>query len=317
MPLTFHYAFLLLAAGALLIPGRHRRLACVGVVPIALGLAAITVRLGDGLSGLALRAAERGAPLGFLQINSGLVLLGIGLVIVGTGRGLIATPSAPLGWLAALLVGAGAAPMIAAHIPLFSYTGWLTPFGAAAGIGAGALALYSVGKLVGMSRPATWLNQRLLDKQPLPSAMATTLRALAAAVAGVFLIWLRARSPQSADNWAPLFMPLALLVIWHVAGSRGTSHRRGRLVEMLLAVGFYGVFAGGSGLAGAGWLFAAAVFSPWASPLLHRAAGGLLWLPVAWGGLLVLAGGLGSQVTYTALAAAGIAVAIWVYHPHD
>jgi hypothetical protein len=317
MPLTFHYAFLLLAAGALLIPGRHRRLAWVGLVPVALGIAALTVRLGGGLSGLALRAAEQGAPSGFLQINSGLILLGTGLLIAAIVLGLTSGPTNPLMWVATVLAGAGAGPMIAAHVPLFGYIGWRVPLLAAVGIGAGALALYSVGKLVGMSRPAAWLNQRLLDKQPLPSAMATTLRALAAAVAGVFLIWRRARSPGSADNWAPLFMPLALLVIWHVAGSRGTSNRRGRLVEMLLAVGFYGVFAGGSGLAGAGWLFAAAVVSPWASPLLHRAAGGLLWLPVAWGGLLVLTGGLGSQVTYTALAAAAIAVAIWVYHPHD
>ena len=49
---------------------------------------------------------------------------------------------------------------------------------------------------------------------------------------------------------------------------------------------------------------------------VERKGGGLtslFWLPVAWGLLLVTAGGLASQVTYTVLAALGIAAAIQVY----
>jgi hypothetical protein len=48
--------------------------------------------------------------------------------------------------------------------------------------------------------------------------------------------------------------------------------------------------------------------------ILSTTWGRLLWLPLAWGTLMVLIGGLASQVTYTTLAAGGIAVAVWVYH---
>ena len=317
MPLTFPYTFLLLAAGSLLIPGRRRRLALIGLVPVALGIAAITLRLGGDLFGLALRAAERGAPLGFLQINSGLILLGIGLVLVAVGRGLIVGAAQPAIWLAAVLVGAGAAPMVAAHVPLLSYTGWLSPLGAAVGVAAGVVALYALGRVLGLSRLVTWMNQRILDRKPVPATSVTILRVAAAATAGIILIWLRVRAPQGTDYWAPLFMPVALLVGWHGAASNESSNRRGRLVEMLLAMGFFGIFAGGSGTIGAGWLLGAAVIVVGLYPSLTRAPAILLWLSIAWGTLLVFTGGLASQVTYTTLAAGVIAAAIWVYHPLD
>jgi hypothetical protein len=317
MPLTFPYTFLLLAAGALVLFGRRRRLGLLGLVPVALGIAAITIRLGGGLSGLALRAAERGAPLGFLQINTGLILLGITLVLIAVGLGLVGSPANPMVWLAAVLVGGGAAPIVVAHLPLLSYTGWLVPIGAAAGIGIGATAIYLGARLLCLSRPIDWLNRKILGTNPLPPATNTVLRAAAIALAGLFLLWRRARAPEDTDYWAPLFMPLALLILAHVAGSSGSANRRGRLVEALLAMGFFGIFAGGSGVPGAAWLLAAAVVAPWMYPFLGRTWSVLFWLPVAWGMLRVLTGGLGSQVTYTILAAAGVAVAIRVYHPRD
>ena len=317
MPLTFSYTFLLLAAGALFLSGRHRWLGLLGLTPVALGVAAISIRLGGGLSGLALRAAERGAPLGFLQINTGLILLGIGLVLIAVGLGLVGRAANPTVWIAAVLAGAGAAPMVAAHLPLLSYTGWLAPIGAAVGIGAGAAVLYAGGTMLRLSRPVAWFNRKVLNSNPLPAQGVTMLRAVAVVLVGVFLGWRRVRAPEETDYWAPLFMPLALLVVWHVVASSGSANRRGRLVEMLLAMGFLGIFAGGSGVPGAAWLLAAAVAAAWVYPFLARPWSILFWLPVAWGALLVLTGGLGSQVTYTILAAAGIAVAIRVYHPRD
>jgi hypothetical protein len=317
MPLNFQYTFLLLAAGALLISGPSRRLALLGLVPVALGIAAIILRLGDGLSALALRAAERGAPLSFLQINSGLVLLGLGLVITASILGLISGHEDPRSWLATVLVGAGAAPMLAAHTPLVSYTGWLVPTGAALGIGGGGMAFYVLGRHLRLNRLAGWFNRRILDRRPAPSAPAATVRAALGAAAGFVLIWLRDRSPESAEHWAPLFMPLALLVIWHAAASRDSVNRRGRLVQLLLGAGFFGIFAGGRGIVGAAWLLSAAVALPLLYPFLLRPIAIFFWLPVAGGGLLVLTGGLASQVTYTILAAGGIAVAIRVYLPPD
>ena len=316
MPLTFSYPFLLLAVGALLLSGRLRWLGRLGLVPVALGIAAISIRLGGGLSGLALRAAERGAPLGFLQINTGLILLGIGLVLIAVGFGLVGSAANPTVWLAAVLVGAGAAPITAAHLPLLSYTGWLAPIGAAVGIGAGAAVLYAGGRALRLGRPVAWFNRKILD-DPEPAPAVTMLRAAAAALVAMLLGWRRVRAPEATDYWAPLFMPLALLVVWHVAASSGSANRRGRLVEMLLAMGFLGIFAGGSGVPGAAWVLASAVAAAWVYPFLARPWSMLFWLPVAWGALLVLTGGLGSQVTYTILAAAGIAVAIRVYHPRD
>ena len=63
---------------------------------------------------------------------------------------------------------------------------------------------------------------------------------------------------------------------------------------------------------GAYWLSAAALV-PWSTlvfpdPSLTGGAGRLIWLPLVWGALLVVTGGPAAQVTYTALAAGGIAV---------
>ena len=438
MPLNFHYTFLLIAAGALLLPGRSRRLGLVGLVPLGLGVAATTVRLGGELSDLALRAAEGSAPLGFLQINTGLVLLGLSLVVVSgvlsiirAGRG-----PAPAAWVAMFLVAGGSAPMIAAHLPLLSYIGWLPSLGAAIGVGAGAVILFLLGRWLRVGRGVAWLDERLLERNPpglipigsttadlvwvtgfLASAviMAITpsLRAFALAtvvagavghtlmrrlgggspipvtalfsllvipvyqsistiagpetpgiadlaagplsiaaenrivpwlaigawglaglwplhgvvfplvapLGGVLLLRLGAHSlPNGMEHWAPLFMLPALLGVWHPVASPGSfAARPRRLIEMLVALSIFGMFAGGEGLTGAYWLLGAALLVPWCYFLLQSWARArdvvrLAGLPLVWGSLLVITGGLGSQVTYTALAAAGIAAAIWVFH---
>jgi prepilin-type N-terminal cleavage/methylation domain-containing protein len=91
------------------------------------------------------------------------------------------------------------------------------------------------------------------------------------------------------------------------------------LIEVLVALALLGIFAGGDGLIGAGWLLGGAALVPWVFyPLrdLTRRYGlaRVFWLPLVWGGLLVITGGLTSQVSYTVLAAAGIAAGLWVYH---
>jgi hypothetical protein len=443
MPLTFQYTFLLIAAGALLIPGRARRFGLLGLVPLGLGVAATTVRLGNEFSDLALRAAERGAPLRFLQINSGLVLLGLVLVVVAIVVSLVGADGkdgralrAPARWIGILLVAGGAAPMVGAHLPLLTYIGWLSSVGAAIGIGAGAVTLFILGRLLRIGRGFAWLDHQILERNPPPltpagntrfdvvwvtgffvsavvMAITPSLRAfaLAAVVAGtvghvlmrrlgggsaipvtslfsllmipvyqtiatiagsaaprideltagpvsiaaenmivpwlalaawgfaglwplhgwvfplvaplsgILLIRLGAGAlPTGMDHWAPLFMPLALLGVWHVVASPGVRLTRSRrLIEILVALSFLGVFAGGDGVVGAYWLLAAAALVPWVGflaegPVSLGEAARLTWLPVAWGALLVVTGGLASQVTYTALAAAGIGAAIWVYH---
>lgn len=454
MPLTFQYPFLLIAAGALLVPGRVRRLGLVGLVPLGLGIAATTVRLGGELGGLALRAAEQGAPLRFLQINSGLVLLGVGLIVVAVvmsliraGRGPAPTDpgrgpapkgvrfGAPASCVAMLMVGGGAAPLVAAHLPLLSYIGWLPAVGAAIGIGAGAATLFIIGRGLRIGRAVAALDNLLLERNPpalLPSVSASfdivwiagflasgvimaitpSLRAfalatvvagtvahvllrrlgggstvpvsallslslipvfqsftaiagelaptmgglageplsvaaenrivpwlglaawgfaglwplhgvvlpLAAPLAGVLLIRLGAYAlPNGMEHWAPVFMPLALLGVWHAATSaREVPARRRRLVELLVGLSLFGIFAGGEGTTGAVWLLVAAALIPWSLLLPTGATSGsigrLVGLPLIWGSLLVVTGGLAAQVTYTTLAAGGIAAAIWMYH---
>lgn len=436
MPLTASYLFLLVAAGALLLCGPARRMAWVGLVPLALGIGATTVRLGSGLPDLALRAAEAGAPLRFLQVNTGLILLGLVLVAVAAVRTLLRQPTDLGSWLALVLIGGGAAPIGAAHVPLLGYIGWTGPLIAAVVVAAAAAALFLAGRFLQLGRAIGWLDRNLLERQPanlfppadesfdliwvagfLVSAVimlvAPTLRAfvlaavvagtvshvllrrfgggspipvsallilllvpvyqwfnaiavdgplqmhglagaplsiaaenrivpwlglaalglaglwplhgvvlpLAAPLAGVLLIRLGAHTvPSGMGHWAPAFMPLALLGIVHAAATIGKrATRLQRVIELLVGVALLGVFAGGEGVRGATWLLAASAVVPWSwlfrvLPPRPWGLGRLLWLPVIWGALLVLTAGLVAQVTYTVLAAGGIAVAIWVYH---
>jgi hypothetical protein len=435
MPLSFRYAFLLMAAGALLVSGRWRRVALQGLVPLGLGIAAIDVRLGTRLSDLALAAAERSAPLLFLRLNTGLLLLGSMLVCLGVGAALIQFPRHLLSWVAALLVAAGVAPLIGAIGPLLSYIEWLPTIGAAVAIGLAAAALYLLLRRLRLSDLVRWADSNFLERNdpgliPIAStsfdlvwmtgllasaivlAITPSLRAfclatavlgvvshvllrrlgggspvpvsalfallivpvyqflvtvagdptvtlrelgsapfstaaeirvlpwlalaafgfaglwplhglvlpLAAPIAGILLIRIGAHAlPNGMEHWAPLFIPLAVLGIWH--GAVPSSHPQSvlrRWMEMLTGMAIIGTFAGGDGVTGAYWLLAAVTVIPLTvlGVPVERKGGGLtslFWLPVAWGLLLVTAGGLASQVTYTVLAALGIAAAIQVY----
>ena len=436
MPLNLHYTFLLIAGGALLVPGRLRRLAFVGLVPLGLGIAATTVRLGADLTDLALRAAERSAPLRFLQINTGLVLLGTAVIAVAGAVSLVSRERTGASWIAMFLVMGGAAPLVAGHLTLISYVGWLPVTVAALVIAAGAIIFFQAGHLIPIGRVFPWLDQRVLERNPpplipaggtsfdliwvigffvsevilvvTPSLRAFVLATVVAGTVGHVLMrrlgggspiplsvvaalgiipvyqfittvtgqsaplmgdlaeapfstaaavrlvpWLAATAwglsglwplhgvvfpliaplsgvlllrlgahvvPEAMDHWAPVFMPIALLGIWHVAASwRDQGARPRRLIEILTALAFLGAFAGGDGMTGAWWLLGSAALVPWLyypfqNWLARTGLGGMPWLPVAWGALLVVTGGLATQVTYTVLAATGISVAIWVYH---
>lgn len=444
MPLTFSYTFLLIAAGALLLPGRARRMGFLGLVPLGLGVAATTVRLGGDLSGLALRAAERSAPARFLEINTGLIFLGLSLVIAAVTLSLLrlarqptegGVRSALASWIAMLVVGGGAAPLVVAQVPLLSYISPWSALGAAAGIAAGAVILFVLGRRLHISRGVAWLDARFLERNPpalLPAGSTTfdftwligffasaiimgitpSLRAFALAtvvagtvghvlmrrldggsaipvtaifslfivpafqfstivgdpaplitelangpvspaaeyrivlwlaitawglaglwplhglvfplvapISGILLIRLGAHAlPAGLEHWAPAFMPLALLGIWHVVASPGDdSARPRRLIEMLVALAFLGAFSGEEGVPGAYWLLGSAALVPWLYFLLRgwmtkSPVYRLLWLPLVWGVFLVVTAGLATQVTYTVLAAGGIAAATWVYH---
>jgi hypothetical protein len=436
MPLTLPYVFLLIAAGALLVPGRLRRISVVGLVPLGLAVAALTVRAGDGLADLAVRAAERSISLGFLRLNSALGILGATLVLVGAVGSLARARREPLGWLALFLLAGGVAPLLAAHLPLLSYIGWLPVLGAALAIAAGSIFIFLLGRASRIAKLVERLDRAVLERNPpelLPAGSTTvdftwvigffasaviivitpSLRALVLAtvvagtvghvlmrrlgggspipvtalfslfiipvyqmlrtvagdpatviadlgniplseaagirivpwigltawglaglwplhgisfpllgpLSGIVLIRLGANPMAGAmQHWSPVFIPLALLGLGHgVAAPGGESFRPRRLIEVLVALALLGIFAGGDGLIGAGWLLGGAALVPWVFyPLrdLTRRYGlaRVFWLPLVWGGLLVITGGLTSQVSYTVLAAAGIAAGLWVYH---
>ena len=137
----------------------------------------------------------------------------------------------------------------------------------------------------------------------------------AAFLGGVILLRLGARVlPEGMAHWAPLLAPAALVGLWHAAVSVGPDNRTRRWVAILMALAVIGLTGGGS--AGAGWLLAASAAYPILAavgtylPALPLGASRLLWLPAVWGGLQALQAGLGQQAVYTALAAAGIAVAM-------
>ena len=436
MPLTFPYVFLLIAAGALLVPGRWRRISLVGLVPLGLGIAAITVRAGDGLADLALRAAERSISLGFLRLNTALGCLGAALVLAGAVRSLAGARRAPLGWLALFLVAGGLGPLLTAHVPLLSYIGWIPVLGSALAIAAGSILFFLLGRASRIANLLEHLDRAVLERYPpalLPATSTTfelswvigfiasaiimvitpSLRALALAtvvtgtvghvlmrrlkggspipatallslfivpvyqmlrtvagdpnpviadlvtiplseaaeirivpwialaawglaglwplhgisfpllapLSGIVLIRLGANPMAAAmQHWSPVFIPLALLGLGHgVATPGGEWSRPRRLIEILVALALLGAFAGGDGIVGAGWLLGGAALVPWVFyPLVQltrrHGLARISWLPLAWGALLVISGGLTSQVTYTVLAAAGIAAGLWVYH---
>jgi hypothetical protein len=140
---------------------------------------------------------------------------------------------------------------------------------------------------------------------------------LTAPLAAVLLLRLGApQLPEGVDHWAPLFMPLILLGLWHAAATLDSAGVRERRVLGLLTGGaLFGVLAGGHGETGAWWLIGSGILYPWLAAAVAnlplRPWLQLLWLIPAYGGFLVVEGGLLRQVTWTLLAAVAAAVAGW------
>jgi hypothetical protein len=116
-------------------------------------------------------------------------------------------------------------------------------------------------------------------------------------------------APDGLEYWRPLAVPLLIAGIWHAAALA-------RWPLLAAGAGLLGV-AGltPAGASGAGWLLGSALALelcsmaslPAAALRLVRVAA---WISGAWGGLLVLEGGLLGEVVYTALGAAGVALLI-------
>jgi hypothetical protein len=114
-------------------------------------------------------------------------------------------------------------------------------------------------------------------------------------------------APDGLEYLRPLAVPLLIAGIWHAAALA-------RWPLLAAGAGFLGV-AGltPAGATGGGWLFGSALVLELSSMLslpvgairLVRVAA---WVSSAWGGLLVLEGGLRGEVVYTALGAAGLAI---------
>jgi hypothetical protein len=130
-------------------------------------------------------------------------------------------------------------------------------------------------------------------------------------VAGALLLG-RIALPLAAgglEYWRPLMVPLLLLGMWHAAA---------RARWPLLAIG--GGLLGIAGLApagtrGAGWLIGSALVLELSSMAslpegVRRVARLAGWVSGAWGGLLVLEGGLRGEVVYTTLGTVVLALLI-------
>ncbi len=306
------------SAGLLLAGGLLR----VGIAAVALGLTGTTIRrlgraiaatparaLGRRLFSEPLRPAANRLPRGWaagILAGAAATALGphaavvfLGVILVAWSAYFLFHPRdnrpAPVTGLSTLLLGpaywllatvAGPEGLGVASLPLVP----LSP--AAQSLVAPALLL------VGWSLVGLWPMHRQV-----PGALIGSLGAL---------LLVRIAYPLALDGleyWRPVAVPVLVAGIWHAA-----AFARWPLVAA--GAGFLGV-AGltPGGAAGAGWLLGAALIlelgsmasAPAGVIRLSRLAG---WLSAAWGGLLVLEGGLRGEVVYTALGAAGLALIV-------
>jgi hypothetical protein len=116
--------------------------------------------------------------------------------------------------------------------------------------------------------------------------------------------------PGGLEQWQPLIIPMLIVGVWHAATSDRWS---------LLAVGagLLGIAAlspsgaiGAAWLVGTGLLWEISAMRPPSAVGVTRAITALTWIASAWGGLLVLEGGLRSEVVYTVFGAVGLALII-------
>jgi hypothetical protein len=152
--------------------------------------------------------------------------------------------------------------------------------------------------LVGWSVAGLWPLHRQV-----PGALIGPLGALLLVRIGLPL------APDGLEYWRPLAVPLLFAGIWHAAAVA-------RWPLLLAGAGLLGV-AGltPAGASGARWLLGSAFVLELCSMLrlpvgAVRLARMAAWISAAWGGLLVLEGGLRGEVVYTALGAAALALLI-------
>jgi hypothetical protein len=150
--------------------------------------------------------------------------------------------------------------------------------------------------VVGWSVAGLWPLHRQV-----PGALVGSLGALLLVRTGLPL------APDGLEYLRPLAVPLLIVGIWHAAALA-------RWPLLAAGAGFLGV-AGltPAGATGGGWLFGSALVLELSSMLrlpvgAIRLARVAAWVFSAWGGLLVLEGGLRGEVVYTALGAAGLAI---------
>jgi hypothetical protein len=121
--------------------------------------------------------------------------------------------------------------------------------------------------------------------------------------------------PDGVQFWQPLLAPVALVAMMHGVAQRRTE-------QVLLAAGVYGVWTGtregtvgGALLVGAAWLMVV-VPATWLSRLSPpRRLIRLAWLLPCWGAVLVLRGGVSTQIVYSVVAALTSASAIMIWWP--
>jgi hypothetical protein len=137
-----------------------------------------------------------------------------------------------------------------------------------------------------------------------PGALAAPLGALLLARVAIPAV------PDGLELWRPLAMPLVVVGIWHAALG-------GRRAAMAVGLAWVGLLAATRpGLLGAGLLLAGAVAIQLlggrddALPRPTAVARFLSLLAMGWGALLAVAAGLGAEVVYTVLAAAGLVAAL-------
>ncbi len=116
--------------------------------------------------------------------------------------------------------------------------------------------------------------------------------------------------PGGLEQWQPLAVPVLVVGLWHAAA-------RDRWPLSAAGAGLLGIVTlSPAGASGAAWLFGAGLLlevsgmRPPSDGGVTRAIATSAWVAAAWGGLLVLEGGLRSEVVYSAFAAAGLALII-------
>jgi hypothetical protein len=123
---------------------------------------------------------------------------------------------------------------------------------------------------------------------------------------------------EGVVHWSPIFLPVIVLALFHLAATGGNPAVRARRFQgLLVAGGLLGAVAGGRGLEAATVMAVAATIYPFIQPLevrgpsAFRAGGRLFWVIPLAAIVPLLGAGLAVQVSYTVLAAGATAAGFW------